>query len=218
MSEKKLIKIWIVEDEEPYQDILKEVLSSDVRIKMYGEFTSGEDFLKFLNSPFRADVCLIDIKLKGKLSGLDCAKKVKEIDPGIHVILITAYPTPQILIEAKQIQADLIEKGSVGESLIDKIVTSVKKEDSHFFSLKHDLKDNNKDYIYILAEEIEKSRSRIEDLTDKQKKVLKLKQHGKTYKEIAQVLDMNEHTVRSHIERALKKLDLPNVLKFLKIE
>jgi DNA-binding NtrC family response regulator len=89
-------KILIVDDELIMRESLKGWLERDG----YGVETaaSGEDALETLRDT-RFDIILLDIKMEG-MSGLDVLKHVKENDPDVAVIMITAYGSISTAIEA----------------------------------------------------------------------------------------------------------------------
>jgi len=60
--------------------------------------SSGEEALEKCGNT-RYDILLLDIKMEG-LSGLDVLKKVKETDPDVSVVMITAYGSIPSAIEA----------------------------------------------------------------------------------------------------------------------
>ncbi len=209
------IKVCILEDDEAYKDTLKEVLSQDDRIKVYGEYSLGARFIQDLNSPFEPDVCLIDIRLADNISGMECARQIKEKNAHIHVIIMTAYPDSQSLAQSKTIGADYIQKGTIGEVLVNKIITHFnfsKKE--QIISINHtDEKDSG--YIILLAKEIDEIKKRAQELSYYQREVLRLRKADKSINEIADLLNMKNNTVRTHLERGLKKLNLPKILKYI---
>jgi DNA-binding NtrC family response regulator len=59
---------------------------------------SGEEALEVLKDS-RFDILLVDIKMEG-MSGLDVLKQVKESDPEVSVVMITAYGSISTAIEA----------------------------------------------------------------------------------------------------------------------
>ncbi len=210
------IKVSIVDDEKSYRQVLKQTMEKDLRISIFGEYAYGIDFINSLNSPFKPDVCLLDIKLVGEMSGVDCAKILKKVAPNIHIIFLTAYPDSETMLEAKQLKADYIEKGTLGEVLIDKIVTSVERDDQ-LLSLQQKTYTKYCKKTIELSNRLDNAQSKVQSLTNNQKKVLILKQKGKTINEIAKTLNMNPNTVTSHIERGLSKLKLPFILEYIEL-
>ncbi|MBU0698085.1 MAG: response regulator, partial [Proteobacteria bacterium] len=90
------IKILIVDDEQIMRESLAGWLERDGNI--VATAASGEDALKKL-SESRFDILLVDIKMEG-MSGLDVLKRVKDDDPDVAVVMITAFGAISTAIEA----------------------------------------------------------------------------------------------------------------------
>lgn len=214
----KPIKVVVVDDEKAYRVLIKKIILKDKRLKFYAEYSSGEDFINSLHSLFNVPhVCIMDFQLK-HMTGIECIKRVKEAHPNIYFILMTAHPNSQILTEVKKLGIDYIEKGSAVETLIDKIISikiipSEEPIESQIISLKKRRKVNLR-YIE-LTEQLEKSKSKIKELTKAQLKIVKLKNEGNSYKEIGEILKIDAGTVRTHLSRARRKLKLPDLLNFI---
>ena len=89
-------KILIVDDEPIMRESLAGWLERDGHY--IDTSASGEDALKKLKGT-RYDILLVDIKMEG-ISGLDVLKHVKESDPDVAVVMITAYGSIATAIEA----------------------------------------------------------------------------------------------------------------------
>lgn len=214
----KRIKISILDDEKTYRQLIKKIVSQDDRITVLGEYAYASDFLNSLKSPFKPDVCLMDIKLTGDMTGIECGLLAKQLAPGIHIIFMTGYPDSQTLLKAKEINADYIEKGTIGEYLIDRLITQVRQKEQLISIKSSNTTENYKKSFIDLINSLEESQSRVQSLSDQQRLIMKLKQEGKTISEISKVLDIKPNTVSSHIERAAKKLSLPDPLKFIDLD
>ena len=90
------IKILIVDDEQIMRESLAGWLERDGNL--VATAASGEEALKKL-SKSRFDILLVDIKMEG-MSGLDVLRKVKESDPDVAIVMITAYGSIATAIEA----------------------------------------------------------------------------------------------------------------------
>lgn len=215
-KEKKLINVVIVDDDDSYRESLKKILENDKRIRIFGEYANGEDFIHSLDSPFIPDVCLMDIVLKN-LSGIESIKKVKKKYPNIYFIIMTAYPEAKSFAEVRQIDVDYVEKGTRIESLINKIITSANpskaKTNSRIISVKNNI-DLNFKYLELI-DSMEKVTEKLKTLSKLQLKVIKLRKKRKSIKQIANILNISVGTVHTHITRAMKKLGLPNLLDYI---
>ncbi len=207
-----LIKVSITDDDDSYREVLKTILDADPRIKIYNTYATGKRFLQDLNSPFLPDVCLIDFVLTD-MTGIECGKRVKEINPDIHIIIMTAFPDANSFSEAIKIGADFVEKGPRIESLLDQLITSNSLNSERVISLQKDSKLKMKHLDFL--NQLEAIQKRSSELSKMQYEVLMLKKEGKSNDEIAQLLNIDKGTVRTHIKRAMKKLDLPDLLDYI---
>ena len=86
MSELPLI--LVIEDEYPLQGVVEEALSDagfDADI-----LSSGEEGLTLFKGGLKNYRALVtDVNLKGRISGWDVARQVREIDPGCPVVYMT---------------------------------------------------------------------------------------------------------------------------------
>ncbi|HEO65912.1 MAG TPA: response regulator transcription factor [Spirochaetes bacterium] len=227
-SKEQRIKVCIIDDDLSSRNSLKDQLSKDDRIWFYGEYNSGESFLKAFKSPFSPDVCLIDIKLSEDpdgVQGMECAKRIKEKSSDIHVIIITAYPDAENFAQAREIGADYIEKGTRGEVLIDKIITSRQNipnetsDEEQIISIR--LSNQDKIDLPSLIKQIEDFIEDTSRLSPMQKKVLTLQLSGMSVDTIAKELDIEPVTVRTHLDRAKSKgakaVRVPNLWEYIKL-
>jgi len=82
------------------------------------EAENGEDAIKILrseNNMVNVGVILCDIRMP-KVNGLECIQFFRQEAPGIPIVVVTAYPDPEMV-------ADLMTKG-----VKDYLVKPVKKE------------------------------------------------------------------------------------------
>ncbi len=67
-------------------------------------FTEEDEAIDFARG-HKIDLAVLDIKLK-KLSGIEVLAMLKEIQPSMHAIMLTGYPTIETAREAMGIGAD----------------------------------------------------------------------------------------------------------------
>lgn len=213
ISSSDRIKVSIVDDSSSYRDSLRKILEEDKRLYVYSEYDLGSAFIKSLDSPFKPDVCLIDVVLKD-ISGIECARRAKEAIPSIRIVIMTAYPDADSFSQARKIGADYVEKGQRLEALLDQIITtSLSGQEENLISLRNNgrLKISHIDLI----NELDALEERASELSGNQIRVIKLKKSGKSIKEIARIMNIESGTVHTHLKRALKKLQIPDVLDYI---
>lgn len=83
------MRVIYVDDERPNLDNFKFTVKDFEEIKSLDMFQSGEDALEFARSNI-IDVAFCDMEMPG-LHGLALAAKLKDINPSIRVVFVTAY-------------------------------------------------------------------------------------------------------------------------------
>jgi DNA-binding NtrC family response regulator len=110
--------ILVVEDEENARKLLLEYLKES-GYKVFG-CAAGEEALQFCRENF-VDFVLLDIRLPG-VSGIDLIPKLKEINPLIKVIMVTALSDVDLVVRAMSMGAsDYVVKPVNLEKLLAKI-------------------------------------------------------------------------------------------------
>ncbi len=221
MTQQDKIKVCIIDDDMVYRDLIRSILEKDDRIKLYGEYQSALAFLPQLKSPFQPDVCLIDVVMP-EMSGLECAKLIKLKNPNIHIIIITAFPTQESMAEARKFGAGYVQKGTIGEFLMDKIITHLNDKKELFVSLDQSHNEASKEEvseeILQIIHKLESVQDNVSKLSPTQRKVIQLRKENKSINEIAGLLNMPGSTVTTHLHRGLHRLNIPNLLEYINIE
>jgi len=95
------IRILVVDDEKIIRDGCSRILAREG----YAVFTaeSGEEALeRFDLEPF--DLVLLDVKMPG-LGGIEALTRLKEMDPGLTILIITGYPSIETAVKAIKLGA-----------------------------------------------------------------------------------------------------------------
>lgn len=107
--------ILIVDDEQRIRDTLSDIL----KVKGYNTVTagSGEEALKLIREKLISAV-LLDVILP-RMNGMEVMRKIQELNPAVPVLLITAYATVPLAVEAiKQGAYDFVEKPFDADKLL----------------------------------------------------------------------------------------------------
>lgn len=196
------IKLLIVDDHSLVRQGLKQIVELEPDMKVVGLAADGEEALLKVQQ-LKPDVILLDISMP-KLNGIQTLRRLKDIDSGNKVIMLTFHEDREYLFETINLGANgYILKDAESESLIKAI------------------KDvfNGSSYIYpTLATELvrefnrreENSKRRIndQDLTKREYEVLTLLAEGLNNKEIGENLFISEKTVKNHVSNIFKKINV----------
>lgn len=194
------IKVMIAEDHSMIREGLKQLLELEPDIRVCAGFADGKSALdNYLE--VKPDVVLMDINMP-VLNGLEALEKIKQVDNGARVVMLTIHQDREYLLKA-------LELGALGYILKDAdskvLIESVRSVYS------------GQTYIQpSMARELVNEYKRIKNgsddpkslLTDREVEVLKLLSKGMLNKEIANELYISEKTVKNHISSIFRKLDV----------
>ncbi|HTI69400.1 MAG TPA: sigma-54 dependent transcriptional regulator [Candidatus Limnocylindria bacterium] len=94
-------KLLLIDDEADVQYSFKRIFDSP-ELELHTA-SSGEEGLRLL-SKCKPDLVISDIRMAG-MNGLETLRKIRQIDPKVPVIMMTAYGTTQMAIEAMKLGA-----------------------------------------------------------------------------------------------------------------
>src|SRR5437016_8446702 len=94
-------RLLLIDDEADVQYSFRRIFDSPGIELMTA--SSGEEGLKLIPQ-FKPDLVLMDVRMGG-MSGLETLRRIRQIDPRLLVILMTAYGTTQTAIEAMKLGA-----------------------------------------------------------------------------------------------------------------
>ena len=121
---KNLQKIFIVEDDTFYAELLKNEIEKN-RLGEVKSFSSGESFM---NNLFKMpDIVLLDHNL-GSMKGVDILKKIKSLNPNIQVIILSAQVKMKVAITSLKFGAyDYVEKNDFAFDRIKALIKNITK-------------------------------------------------------------------------------------------
>jgi DNA-binding NarL/FixJ family response regulator len=108
-------RVLVVDDVDGSRDLIREILEMD-GIDVVGEADTGEHAVQ-LAEELRPDVVLMDVRMKG-MDGIEATRRIKEVLPSCHVIILSVFDDTPLLKEAVRAGASAhVTKGSAGSRL-----------------------------------------------------------------------------------------------------
>lgn len=194
-----MISILIVDDHAILRDGLKNILSFEEDIKVIGEATSGEEALK-LADKLSPDVIIMDINLPG-MNGVETTALIKTENPDARILVLTMYTHDEYLLSALKAGADgYLLKDAPSEYVVDAIKAVYRGESMITPSMTKKLVN-----IHLQQTQVKKDES---NLTDREQEVLIGLVEGLSNKEIAEKLFISDKTVKIHVSKIFKKLEV----------
>jgi len=139
-SSQKIQRVFIVDDQALYANILKESLQNNL-VEVF-TFTSGEECIQ--NMDKNPSIILLDYQLDDgttdQMNGIEVLKKVKEINPEVEVVMLSGHEKVEIVTNSLKAGAyDYVVKNeSTIINLKNRMSNIIKK-----FELKLEIKEIN---------------------------------------------------------------------------
>lgn len=179
--------VFIVDDDASIRRVLAQLFEHE-RIPAE-TFESAQDFLDRAD-PDRPGCLLLDVRMSGA-SGLELQATLAERSLTIPIIFMSAYADVPTTVRAMKAGAlDFVEK-PFNEQLLLEAVHRALREDQEFRRSR------------TRKEEVER---RLRSLTRREREVLSQVVSGKTNREIAELWNISEKTIKVHRGRVMQKM------------
>jgi len=196
-----MINVAVVEDIEEIRTDVEEAIADEAGLNLLMSFGSAEAFLDHAFTGETLDVLILDIGLPG-MSGIDAIPLIRGKFPQTEIIMFTAFEQQDVVLRA-------LCQGAVGyiskETELDEILEGIRtvKSGGSYMSpqiareiVKHFMRGNVKQESKLLSE--------------RQMEIIERLAEGKTYGSIAEEIFVSVETVRSHIKKMYRILQVNN--------
>lgn len=192
------IRIVLVDDHTIVRRGLKSLLVLEADIEVVGEAHDPTEALSIIDK-VRPDIVLLDLKLGGPGSneGLEVCKTVVSSYPESRVIILTAFLSRQLLLEAVKSGASGYVQKEVDTVDLLKIVRAVSNGEAGF--------DNQA--MRMLMGSVSGSAGPFDTpFSDRELEIIRLLAQGLTNAEIARRSFLSESTIKYHLRNISEKL------------
>jgi len=188
------IRILLADDHTVVRSGLSAVLAMQDDFKIVGEAGDGEEALRLCEN-LHPDVVLMDL-LMPKLNGVAATKAIKERWPQIQVIALTSFKEKEYVEGALKAGASgyLLKNVSANE-LVDAVRRAVAGQPSL-----------SPEAAQVLIQKVNEPARPGLDMTGREKEILALMVEGLSNNKIAELLTINQSTVKFHVSNILAKL------------
>ncbi|MGP8299456.1 response regulator [Streptomyces inhibens] len=187
------VKVLLADDHPVVREGLCAMLESDPGIEIVGQAGSGEEAVALVGR-LAPDVVLLDLRM-GELDGVGATGQILRQSPGTKVVIVTTYEEDSDILRAVEAgAAGYLLKGSSRAELIGAV---------------HGAAHGETVLTPSLATKLFRARAvEVPLLSGRECEVLRLVGQGLTNAEIGRELFIGEATVKTHLLRAFKKLEV----------
>jgi len=196
------IRVIVVDDHTIVRDGICSLLSLTPDIEVIGEAANGREALEMLKK-LMPDVVLMDIAMP-IMGGLEATRRIIKEFPRIKVLALTQYDDREYVFPVIEAGACGFISKTAASSELASGVRSVYRGDSFLSpSVARFLVESHQQ-----GASIARIHDPYEQLTDREREILKLLVEGYTTQEIADMLVVSYKTVEGHKTNLMSKLDI----------
>lgn len=204
------IRVFVVDDHTLIRQGIVGLLESQPDIEVVGQAGNGRAAVASFEAT-SPDVVLMDIAMPG-ISGLTATREIKERQPDVRVLILTIHDREDYLFEALRAGASgYVLKGADVQDLLAAVRTAYGRDIYLSPSVTSTLVAD-----YLRRARGGQDRAIYDGLSDREREILHLIAQGKTSPEIAAELFLSPHTVQSHRDHIMTKLDLHSKAALIK--
>ena len=204
------IRVFVVDDHTLIRQGIVGLLESQPDIEVVGQAGNGREAVASFEA-MSPDVVLMDIAMPG-ISGLTATREIKERRPDVRVLILTIHDREDYLFQALRAGASgYVLKGADVQDLLAAVRTAYRGEIYLYPSVTSTLVAD-----YLRRARGGQDRAIYDGLSDREREILHLIAQGKTGPEIAAELFLSPHTVQSHRDHIMAKLDLHSKAALIK--
>jgi DNA-binding NarL/FixJ family response regulator len=197
--------ILLADDHVMFRRSVKRILQGIPDVKVVGEAGNGFQLLDLLKKTYQnhsPHLVIMEISMP-YLRGLEATREIKILDPEIQVLILTIHKDREYLYQAFSAGASgyLLKEDADNELL--KAIDTLRQGGTYISPL---LYDQLADMFMELSKSDE--RFKAEELSYRERQILKLISEGKSCKEMAELLFISTRTVHSHRNNIMRKLSI----------
>ncbi|MHB1066107.1 MAG: response regulator [Candidatus Nanopelagicales bacterium] len=194
-----VVRVFLMDDHEIVRRGLADLIGLERDMEVVGEAGTAADAMNRIPAA-RPDVAVLDVRLPDG-SGVEVCRDIRASMPEVHCLMLTSYADDEALFDAimagasgyvlKEIRGnDLIEairQVAAGKSLLDPMATQ---------------------RVLERLRNGERRDSRLDALSDQEKRILDLIGEGMTNRQIGEQMHLAEKTVKNYVSSLLAKLGM----------
>ncbi len=197
MNKNAKIRILITDDHAVVRDGLSSFLMAYDDLELIGQAKNGEQAVQLCDQ-LKPDVVLMDLVMPG-MDGATASRQIKAKHPEIQIIALTSYKERDLVQSA-------LQAGAIGYLLkdisADELATAIRQAKAGKPTLAPEA-------VEVLIHSSQETESKLgNDLTEREREVLKLLVDGLNNQQIAQKLFVSPSTAKSHVSSILAKLEV----------
>jgi DNA-binding NarL/FixJ family response regulator len=210
MSPRRSIRVLIADDHRTFAEALRTAMDLEDGVKVAGIATDGNAAVEMAISG-GVDVVLMDVEMPNK-DGIAATREILAARPEARIIMLTAHDSDTLVGRA-------LDAGAAGYLAKDRPVREVARAVRTAFEGLPLIDPEEMDRLLHgfrqRREAANAAGARVERLTPRETEILQRMADGLSQDEIAAILGISRHTLRTHVQNILTKLRVRSRLEAL---
>lgn len=211
-----LQKVVIADDHAIFRHGLKTLLLKYPFIKLVGEASNGRSLIRLVATE-KPTMVFTDLHMPDS-HGMEAVKEIREFYPKVKVVVLSFYNDALTVERMLKLGVNAYLSKNITIPLMDKMFAAVFKDKVYTCPDAANNLLNHKIQSTSLGGKAPKPDNWLgEDITAREKQVLKGMMEGKTYKQIGISLGLSTRTVETHKYKLLKKLGAASTAELIAV-
>ena len=199
-------RILVVEDHPVLRGVIRLACEHSTGLEVIGEVDDGEAALEACRAD-RPDVMVLDLKLPGRIQGLEVARTIRGEGLPVKILVLTGRTDDQAVFESVRAGVDGYLEKTAGVRFIADALQRVAQGERVFTP---DQERGAMAELGRLARQSRLSSGLRATLTPRELEILERVSEGLTVKQVATRLGLSPRTVEAHIAKLYRKLGVRN--------
>lgn len=199
------VRLILVDDHKLFRCGIKSLFESSQGVCVVAEASNGKEGIAKIIAQ-NPDVVLLDLEL-GDINGLDLIEKVMAQKPNVKFVILTSHINEHVINKAMKMGIYGYILKDINSEFLDMIVKSVSSGamwiDKKVVQILRELNPNVIPNTQVSRVNFKSTHA---NLTAREYEVLKLVVDGKSNLQIANELNISEHTSKAHVCNIIQKL------------
>lgn len=197
-----MIRVLLADDQELVRSGFRLILDLAEGIEVVGEAADGREAVR-LAKELQPDVVLMDVRMP-ELDGIEATRRLRQAGVDARVLVLTTFDLDEYVYAAVRAGASgFLLKDSPRDQLVTAVRTVARGEALLAPAITQRLIER-----FVARPPLEEAAPAVAALSRRELEVLRLLARGLSNAEIAAQLVLGEATVKTHVARIFRKLDL----------
>ena len=196
------IRVMIADDHQVVREGLSAILNAKEDIEVIAEAKDGIEAIEKAKA-LKPDIILMDISMP-RMNGVEATRRIKLQQPQIGIVVLTMYQDEEYIF-------DLVKAGATGYMLKNsdssEIVKAIRSTHQGESMIQPSVASKIlNEFSHLSDRRTVKSPRPAQELTKREIEIIRRIADGKTNKEVGNILNISEKTVKNHVRNIFQKL------------